>query len=290
MKFEKENTYKAILFIKSELRRLEIENKGQKSYISSLKGREKCSALEKYKVSHREKTREYQLMLTFLTGKLRSKQEATYHDRVNTVSIGNRLANIYYDKKLSWGDPLVKEITNMLDLWYLNPYHLIKGELVQFEQTSNLSQLKNKNNWHELMALPLLSERPKILWYTNYYDGPLSGVCEVNGNPCWFEMVEELELYKNQKLNKIHENDESFEDLPFHGRVFAVSHLTNEQWDNQLVRHKVFEEYVSKRTDHSDWNKYKALVDELPKAPSPLEDKAFTWWKSRGINLNDFVK
>lgn len=33
----------------------------------------------------------------------------------------------------------------------------------------------------------------KSLWIDNYYDGPLSGVCEVAGERCWFEILAETD-------------------------------------------------------------------------------------------------
>lgn len=78
----------------------------------------------------------------------------------------------------------------------------------------------------------------KKLWHQGYWDGALSGVCEVNGEKCWFELLEEWS--DNNSYSP--EDSPEYEDFePPWFRRFLVFKLSEEQYSELLRRHQKFE-------------------------------------------------
>lgn len=64
----------------------------------------------------------------------------------------------------------------------------------------------------------------KPLWYENYYDGPLDGMCEVDGVMFWYRMADEIE------------------DTQGFRRVFEAIRLGDDSIAEIARRHKVYQE------------------------------------------------
>ena len=148
----------------------------------------------------------------------------------------------------------------------------------------------------DLMArFPDLAGRVQMLWHANYWDGPLSGYVEVDGEPgYWVECIQD---YWNERPQKVNEDDGcqdedgswSCEDCPGDGtctmtewdRVYLVYKLDPDQDQWQLKRHAKFRKYVGTHTDydgkpakrgvkeHSLW---RVFYDWKPKPPPPLRE------------------
>lgn len=84
----------------------------------------------------------------------------------------------------------------------------------------------------------------KKLWHHGYWDGPRNGVCEVNGQKCWFELITEWH-------DKYDDYDDDDFDAPWYRR-FLVHRLTKEQYEALHVRHLKFQRMVGHHTDYDE--------------------------------------
>jgi hypothetical protein len=73
-------------------------------------------------------------------------------------------------------------------------------------------------------------EAVRYLWYSDFWDGPMSGMALYNGQPYWFEMVEENE-----------------EDHGFYRR-FGLFELSPEEIEAETRWHNLFREKVGDHT------------------------------------------
>ncbi len=73
-----------------------------------------------------------------------------------------------------------------------------------------------------------------MLWYSNYHDGPLSGLAEYSGEKYWFDMVQ---------------NDH---DTLFHIRTFGLYKLSLEELETEEKRHQLFRDMVGHHCDYGD--------------------------------------
>jgi len=73
----------------------------------------------------------------------------------------------------------------------------------------------------------------KWLYHTSFYDGPISGMCRVNGEELWFQIFEEC-------------NITDADNNPVCGfyRRYLLYRLTPESSAEEQRRHAIFEEYV----------------------------------------------
>jgi len=104
---------------------------------------------------------------------------------------------------------------------------------------------KYKNTYQNLPHLPEM----KKLWHHGYWDGALSGVCEVDGKKCWFEIIEDY--FEN---NAPPEDDNADWD-PLWYRRFLIVQLTNDQFQEIEKRHNKFRRMVGTHTDYDDQGK-----------------------------------
>jgi len=77
----------------------------------------------------------------------------------------------------------------------------------------------------------------KFIFNTDWYDGPISGLCEVNGKEYWFELV--TEDYKPKK------DPEEMDRI----RVFALIDLGKTRFEEEKLWHKLFELLVRDNKD-----------------------------------------
>jgi len=82
-------------------------------------------------------------------------------------------------------------------------------------------------------------DRPRYLWHSGYYDGPLSGMCLHNEEKCWFQCVDE-----------VYYRDEEGEGMA--GRVFVIIRLTAEDIAEEEYWHELFREHVGTHTDYGE--------------------------------------
>ena len=84
-------------------------------------------------------------------------------------------------------------------------------------------------------ALPLVPrEAANLLWFSDFWDGPRSGMLEYNDERCWFEVIAE------------NEDD----DLTGWYRRFVIIRLTADQLAEEDRWHALFRENVGWHTDY----------------------------------------
>jgi hypothetical protein len=83
---------------------------------------------------------------------------------------------------------------------------------------------------------PDISAQVQLTWACDFQDGPLSGLCEVDGEVCWFDCIDEE--VKGGPRNK------------HVVRTLQVYRLTEEQRDAEVKRHLCFVENVGRQFDY----------------------------------------
>jgi hypothetical protein len=84
-------------------------------------------------------------------------------------------------------------------------------------------------------AMPQVArDAVRLLWHSDFWDGPRSGMLELNGARCWFQVIAENED----------------QDLRGWYRRFAVVRLTPEQLAKECRWHELFRERVGWHTDY----------------------------------------
>lgn len=96
-------------------------------------------------------------------------------------------------------------------------------------------------------SFPKLPEWRK-LWHGNYWDGPLSGMCLVNGERYWYECIEEY--HDNNPYPSEEEYDAGWE-APWYRR-YLIWKLTDEQQAIIDARHEKFQRMVGTHCDYDE--------------------------------------
>lgn len=89
-------------------------------------------------------------------------------------------------------------------------------------------------------------EPPKMLFHVGYWDGPLSGLCLVDGTKCWFAMSEE---YDGPHPETEQERDDF---TPPWYRRFLVWRLSAEELAEVERRHEKFRRMVGTHCDYTE--------------------------------------
>jgi len=79
----------------------------------------------------------------------------------------------------------------------------------------------------------------KFLYHSDYWDGPLSGVCKVDEQKLWFKCVHDY-------------HDETKSGHRLSQRIYAVYNLTKKEWSAENKWHALFEEYVGNHTSYDE--------------------------------------
>lgn len=85
-------------------------------------------------------------------------------------------------------------------------------------------------------------DKIKIIWETDRYDGPLSGVCEFEGSRHYFNIIDEMD-----KNNKDKENL-----FGCRLRLFGIYKLTESEMSSVIYWHNEFRKYVGTHTDYTE--------------------------------------
>lgn len=100
---------------------------------------------------------------------------------------------------------------------------------------------KYKDNYQNFQKLPEMRK----LCHFGYWDGPLSGLCLINGERYWFECIEEW-----LDNNSYPEDDDDFE-APWYRR-YLIWKLTDAQQADIDARHAKFQRMVGTHTDYDE--------------------------------------
>lgn len=104
---------------------------------------------------------------------------------------------------------------------------------------------KYKDSYQLLPQLPKM----KKLWHAGYWDGPLSGVCEIDGQKCWYEAVAEW-IDDNSYPS---EDDPAYEEFePPWYRRYLIHKLTDAQFKEIEAWHDKFRRMVGTHCDYDD--------------------------------------
>lgn len=74
-----------------------------------------------------------------------------------------------------------------------------------------------------------------MLWHSDFYDGPLSGMCLLNKRPHWFHIAGGAPY-----------------DIDADQRVFDIIYLSDEEIKREEVRHEIFRKNVGTHCDYDD--------------------------------------
>lgn len=102
-------------------------------------------------------------------------------------------------------------------------------------------------------------EEPQMLWHSDYYDGPISGIARYKGQIVWFNCVE----WEHDNL--------------FFMRRYALYELTQEQIDHEIEIHNRFRRQVGRHCDYCDdfWNPNDEKISSL----QPIMNLFYEWFK-----------
>ena len=153
--------------------------------------------------------------------------------------------------------------------------------------------------------IPKLEGRPRLLYHSGYYDGPLSGMCLYNDERHWFNCVED-------ELDFTDPNTKEY----LRGRVYVVVKPDLDELKKENVRHALFEKYVGTHTRYDADGKRNSYGNHSPsvwwvrilrrmgvdtakwwyrrkpgKAPSPNfnNSEVVAWWGSSHLNFDAYL-
>lgn len=109
-----------------------------------------------------------------------------------------------------------------------------------------------RSGWQKLPYFD--KEQAKILWYHDYYNGPLSGVAVVAGEKCWYTCVDD--------------------DDP-RGRRYTLHTLSPEEIETLTEHHTRFVEHVAR--PQTEWHKFYDWAKGSP-LPDYSKNAAIGWF------------
>lgn len=118
-------------------------------------------------------------------------------------------------------------------------------------------------------------DQVKFLWHSNYWDGPLSGMCLYQGQKYWFEIIDE---FWSPKPDEVEENFSDDYD-PTRTRTFKLIELSPEQLKDETVWHRYFQIMVGR---HCDYDKNGKRVPKRLRYTEESFKKFYDAAKTRG--------
>lgn len=101
----------------------------------------------------------------------------------------------------------------------------------------------------------------KLLWHSNYWDGPISGMMLWNGEPHWYNQYDEetiVEPWTQQEIDEYiaeygDDNQGDWNEYETR-RFYKVYKLTPNELKHEFKEHKLFQKYVGTHCDYDDEN------------------------------------
>ena len=78
----------------------------------------------------------------------------------------------------------------------------------------------------------------KMKWCLDYYDGPLSGICEIDDRHHYFKFIQE--------------SVKSLDDICSNVRVYGIYQLTDKEIERETYWHDEFRKWVGTHTDYNE--------------------------------------
>lgn len=129
-------------------------------------------------------------------------------------------------------------------VWYWTKKHQGAGvhydsiKVVDYPSDDFITLRINGDKNHELtipttyMHDPDIVEHATMLWYSDYYDGPITGLAEYQGKKVWFNWFEDAPLT----------------DL----RIYNFHEMTDEEVEYEEADHQRFRDLIGKHCDYGD--------------------------------------
>lgn len=132
----------------------------------------------------------------------------------------------------------------------------------------------------------------KLLWHSAYYDGPISGVCEIDTKKFWFDKIKgsEGEIWFKHIDEEFDGTDDSYEyDII---RFYKIYKLPDEVMNTVIINHELFRKYIGHHTDYennkrelgchpnfmSNWGKYQIEYQKLDVTTHIIDSNCVGWF------------
>lgn len=136
----------------------------------------------------------------------------------------------------------------------------------------------------------------KLLWHSNYWDGPISGVCEIDGEKFWFNQFpvsEDGELFVKHINESFDPNDEDSYDYDV-VRFYKIYRLPQMTMNDITFNHELFRKYIGHHTDYvnnkrelgahancqNNWETYKKEIRQFELKPFLIDSNCIGWFDS----------
>ncbi len=133
----------------------------------------------------------------------------------------------------------------------------------------------------------------KLLWHSGYWDGPISGVCEIDDKKYWFDQIpgESGELWIKYVDDPMATDDDYKYEYDI-TRFYKIYELPEEVMSNVVFNHELFRKYVGHHTDYvnnsrqigmhpeCDWEKYELEKKEVNIQPHITDANCVGWFDS----------
>lgn len=91
----------------------------------------------------------------------------------------------------------------------------------------------------------------KLCWHSSYWDGVISGVCEIEGEKFWFDQIvgDQGEIWIKHIDEQFDSNDPDSYDYDIN-RIYRVFRLPEDIMKKVVFNHELFRTYVGHNTDY----------------------------------------
>lgn len=114
-----------------------------------------------------------------------------------------------------------------------NLLRLRRADNDDIEELSEPMATINSENFRNFPQIP--RAEAKMLWHSDFWDGPISGMLSYQGQSHWFEMIEENEDSRGTWC-----------------RRYAILKLTADQREDERYWHELFRANVGTHTDYDE--------------------------------------
>ncbi len=138
-------------------------------------------------------------------------------------------------------------------------------------------------------------ETIKLLWHHAYYDGPISGVCEIEGKKFWFDQIAgdsgELWVRHIDETTDITDDDSYNYDIT---RFYKIYQLPEQVMNDIIFNHEIFRTCVGHHTDYVNnrrelgchagwegtWEEFKAKQKTVDIKAHLIDSNCIGWFDS----------
>ena len=136
----------------------------------------------------------------------------------------------------------------------------------------------------------------KLLYHVGFWDGPISGVCEIEDKKFWFEQIngEQGELWVKHIDEEFDTSDEDSYSYDI-TRFYRIYKLPEDVMNDITSNHEAFREHVGHHTDYvnnkrtvgmhhgTNWYNYKSKYKPVEVNPYLIDSNCIGWFDSNSI-------